>query len=404
MSNELGCKTEKQVTYCLLFIAQCFYLDVNMKKIFFYSLLITHYTLLIANYSFAGDYHKSGIPAETTLACAQCHVMHGTQGGNSFSLIYTGGTTLYAKLLRADTVVNLCKYCHDGDPVGLGAPDLFSPIYNASAGDFNTGGTPDEDKRHSIGVDLTGVSPPGYAGSDWTVAQGKYGSVFSCIYCHDQHGNGNYRNFRPEPLNPSFREPGGSTPTDTYKIVTYNNGVWDDISSIAQAVIDGNADGSDPANQYSTSNMTFRSNTKQIANFCGKCHVKFYNSNGYGGDDSGYGNGKLGGSVTGDSGTGDSGNQWVRHPVGGISVGVGNGHTDPANLVSITGANRVRVINPDGADTGSDEQPFCLTCHRSHGSRNHSNLIFGGPGDGTITDGGGVGTKMRDTCQQCHNQ
>jgi hypothetical protein len=369
-----------------------------MKKLYFYSLLITHCLLLIAHYSFAGDYHKSGIPAETTLACAQCHVMHGTQGG--ISLIYSGGINTYAKLLRDASVVNLCKYCHDGDPVGLGAPDLFSPIYNASAGDFNTGGTPDEDKRHSIGVDLTGVSPPGYAESNWTIAQGKYGSVFSCIYCHDQHGNGNYRNFRPEPLDPSFREPGSGAPTEPYKIVTYNNGAWDGISSIAQAVIDGNADGSDPANQYSTSNMTFRSNTKQIAGFCGKCHTKFYNSYGYGGNDSGYGNGKLGGSLTGDSGT-DT--QWVRHPVGGIDItpnGLNdNGHTDPANFASITGTNRVRVINPDGSDTGSDEQPFCLTCHRSHGSSNHSNLIFGAP-----TSSGGAGTKMRDTCQQCHNQ
>ncbi|MCH8177772.1 MAG: hypothetical protein IIC09_06205 [Proteobacteria bacterium] len=39
-----------------------------------------------------------------------------------------------------------------------------------------------------------------------------------------------------------------------------------------------------------------------------------------------------------------------------------------------------------------------------HGSRNHSNLIFGGPDDSTKTDGGGWGTMMRDTCQQCHNQ
>ena len=366
----------------------------SRQKKTIYCLLLTAYCLLFANDSFAGDYHKSGIPAETTLACAQCHVMHGTQG--SVSLIYSGGINTYEKLLRADSVVNLCKYCHDGDPINIGAPDLFSPIYNASAGDFNTGGTPDEDKRHSIGVDLTGIKPPGYVGSDWTTAQTKYGPVFSCIYCHDQHGNSNYRNFRPEPLDPSFREPGDSTPADSYKIVTYNNGVWDGISSIAQAVIDGNGDGSNPANQYSTSNMTFRSSTKQIAGFCGKCHVKFYNSNGYGGDDIGYGSGKLGGSVTGDSGT-DT--QWVRHPVGKISVGVGNGHTVPANFASITGVNRVRAINPDGLDSGGDEQPFCLTCHRSHGSPNHSNLIFGAP-----TASGGAGTMMRDTCQQCHNQ
>src|SRR3990167_9750002 len=84
------------------------------------SLLIAHcsllfvlvsYCLLLANDSFAGDYHKSGIPAETTLACAQCHIMHGTQG--SVSLIYKIGINTYEKLLRADSVVNLCKYCHE---------------------------------------------------------------------------------------------------------------------------------------------------------------------------------------------------------------------------------------------------------------------------------------------------
>jgi|SRR3972149_1250702 len=372
-------RQKSEVRQSSLLIAHCSLLFV----------LVSCCLLLTADSSFAGDYHKSGIPAQTTLACAQCHVIHGTQG--SISLIYTGSTNTYAKLLRADSVVNLCKYCHDGDPFSLGAPDLFSPIYNAAAGDFNTGGTPDEDKRHSIGINLTGVSPPGYVGNDWTIAQTKYGSVFSCIYCHDQHGNSNYRNFRPEPLNPSVREPSLGAE------VTYNNGTWDNVSSIAQAVKDGNGDGSNPANQYSTSNMTFRSGTKQIAGFCGKCHVKFYNSLGYGGDDSSYGNGKLGGSASGDNGTGT---QWVRHPVGNISVGVGNGHTDPASFASnFTGTNRIRVINPDGLDSGNDEQPFCLTCHRSHGSSNHSNLIFGAP-----TTSGGAGTMMRDTCQQCHNQ
>jgi hypothetical protein len=352
-----------------------------------YCLLLIVYCLLLTNDSFAGDYHKSGIPAATTLACAQCHVMHGTQG--SVSLVYSGSGN-YAKLLRAESVVNLCKYCHDADPFVLGAPDLFSPIYNAAGGDYNTGGTSDRDKMHDIGYNLTGISPPGYVGSEWTVAQGRYGAVFSCIYCHDQHGNNNYRNLRPDPLNPSARSLASGVE------VTYNNGSWDNSSSITQAVIDGSGNGSNPSNQFSTSNMTFRSSAKQIAGFCGKCHVKFYNSNGYGGDDLGYGTGKLGGSSTGDSGTGT---QWFRHPVNNISVGITNGHTDPANFGAITSSNRVRVINPDGLDSGGDEQPFCLTCHRVHGSSHYSNLIYGAP-----TALGGSGTMMRDTCQQCHNQ
>ncbi len=395
---------------------------------FFLFVLISS-VLLWTTDLFAGDYHNqnsrrpSTSQSGVTLACAQCHTMHGIQGGNSFSLIYSGTAFIYPKLIRESTVVKLCKFCHGSDPYGIGAPILFSPSYNASSGDFNAGtGSFDEscnsetttlsdgDRRHDIGCDLSSTPPPGFVQtgtldssdaktlSDWNDSTdgviAKYGDgdgIFSCEFCHDQHGNTNYRNVRPTPYDPGDRDP--DTASEAAK-VTYVNGSYDNSSSILQVTIDGDADGSDPSGQFATSNITFRSSTNQIAGFCGKCHINFY------GDP---GDANLGGSTSGDTNTGSS--QWRRHPVGGISVGTGetNGHTDPQTDFDTNTTTAPRVINPSLSVAG-DEQPFCFTCHRVHGSRNHTNLIFGGPGTSSVTDGGGWGTMMRDTCQQCHNQ
>lgn len=401
-----------------------------------YSLFILFYSvffiLMLSTASYAGDYHNQNSRRATqrgvTLACAQCHMMHGTQGGGDlvYSLVFTGGPIyIYPKLLRADTVVNLCKYCHGEDPYGIGAPILFSPTYNASGGDFGVGETFDGmcnstspmtitqgDKRHDIGCNVSSTPPPGFAATGFDDSDNikdlsfwqnnvitRYGNgdgVFSCEYCHDQHGNTNYRNVRPTPYDPNDRGPEGTGVDGTYKAaVTYSNGSWDNLSSIVQSEIGGDADGSDASGQFSTSNITFRSSADQIAGFCGKCHINFYGAPG---------DINLGGSASGD--TASLGDEWRRHPVGGISVGIGNGHTDPQpdwdTNFPVPNNTAPRVINP--AATAGDEQPFCLTCHRVHGSRNHTNLIFGGPGTLTRTDGGGWGTMMRDTCQQCHNQ
>lgn len=384
-----------------------------------------------ATNSFAGDYHnqnsRRATPRAVTLACAQCHMMHGTQGGNSYSLIYTGGAPfIYPKLLRADSVVNLCKYCHEGDPYNIGAPVIFGPVYNASGGDFSVGsgnfdgacnGSPllltDGDKRHDIGCNVFSIPPPGFVATGFfdsdnvrnlgfwqnnvITRHGDGDGVFSCEYCHDQHGNTNYRNLRPTPYDPGDRVPGGLDQYSTPKaVVTYINNVYDGSASILQKVIDGDADGSDPANQYKTSNIEWRKhddnsgNVIQIAGFCGKCHINFF---GVGGDNN------LGGSSSGDRPYPNS-TPWRRHTVGGVAVGIGNGHTDPQDLSDF------RVIDPDGLPNTGDEQPFCFTCHRVHGSTRHTNLIFG-----ASTSVGGAGTSgkdstgmMRDTCQQCHNQ
>lgn len=434
-----------------------------------YSLfIITVFLIIQPNNSFAGDYHnqKSRRPSASqsggvTLACAQCHTMHGSQGGGTdFNLIYStsASTNIFKKLIRADSVVNLCRFCHQSDIERVGAPIIFDPenfntvgsTYAASAGAFSPGkvfpatvgasdcnASPapptsatitDGDRRHDLGCDVSDTPPPGfipYAGqpiaynstniqslSFWKSSvitrHGDGDGILSCEYCHDQHGNTNYRNVRPTPYDPNDRVPpgvGGGSANDfdgkPKAEVTYVNGAaHDGISSVQQIVINGDEAGDDPANQFKTSNMKWMKHdiggrVIQIAGFCGKCHINFY---GVPGDK----NLSDNAGTVGDNPT--TRNPWRRHPVGGITVGtsMSNGHTDPQYLgasPTVTEANMIRVINSDAARNTSNAMPFCFSCHRVHGSTRHSNLIFGPP-----TSVGGTGTKMRDTCQQCHNQ
>ncbi|MEK7828692.1 MAG: hypothetical protein AAB256_02815, partial [Deltaproteobacteria bacterium] len=108
---------------------------------------------------FAGEYHNSmdrrpGVSPEETLACAQCHTMHGSQGAGATagSLIYnTSAPGIYPKLLRAANVLELCLFCHGAispgviDSAGRIPPQIVSNItYIPSAGDFADGGSVNE--------------------------------------------------------------------------------------------------------------------------------------------------------------------------------------------------------------------------------------------------------------------
>jgi len=419
-------------------IAPFFLVNINSKITISFAIF---FFLMGAIPCFSGDYHNqiTRRPTNTqsrgvTLACAQCHMMHGTQGA-LFSLEYFGNPVQHLKLIRNPTVVELCKHCHEGDSANLGAPIIFDPTtaplgaYVASGGAFiQPGGSfdascpvaeqnapdpfatvTDGDKRHDIGCNVFNIPPPGFVPypstapvdslniKDLTFWQttvlpehGNGDNILSCEFCHDQHGNTNYRNVRPTPYDGSDRIPDGTNGADgTPKAtVTFDNLVYGGLASILQTttgpIID--ADGTSPASQYQTSNMEWRSSTDQIAGFCGKCHINFF---GAGGD------ANLGGSGTGDT-IAVGGDEWKRHPVGGMTLtnAIANGHADPQDLTGF------RVIEPDGViNNDGDEEPFCFTCHRVHGSTNSSNLIYG-----AATTIGGVGTMIRDTCNQCHNQ
>lgn len=392
---------------------------------------------------YSGEYHN---PKERTtlgnetLACGQCHTMHGTEAlSQTMTLRGTPGT--YPKLLRADTVLNLCLYCHDGTYTGLVGGTKKPPVvvyntaYVPSAGDFQNANIINEGNRHSINTDvsLTANYPPGNNGTTWsgsgpTYVTGKFGGQFTCIFCHDQHGNKNYRNLRYDAGNPA-----NDNATSGVK-VTYNMDAAASCSDGGATPCDINNSTSGPLspanlNKYQRGNVTFKrasndTTNQGIAAWCGRCHIQFYGiSQPYGNETSGP---YLGGDTGAGLGLGDftASNPWRRHPIQDINIGAANLHTDTSSSAYIT-SGTIRTVDPDG--TLANKQPFCLSCHYAHGGGNlnncagsapncldHSNLVMiDNVGNLNICTGAlapctaAYDTStgyMRNTCQQCHNQ
>lgn len=363
-------------------------------------------SLLIPLSTYSGEYHapkeKTFLKTTETLACGQCHTMHGTQGGQS--MIYGGAATVYPYLLRAATIVQLCRTCHENNSLGMSnptPPDIWNMTlgYTASAGDFANGGYENEQNRHSVGS--SNVTPPG---SNPTITI----PYFSCINCHDQHGNTNYRNLK--------KRPGNASSDITVSYTLDGAGTCSDGSASPCEVNDVTTTGlGTTANlyKYNRGNVTFRKATATnglngIAPWCGGCHTYFHGAGGAS---------NIGGAVGGDTGS----NPWLRHPVRDVNIDQANSdlHADRSNWASLSSTVRTRAVNPDGLDPTSsvaDELPFCLSCHYAHGGGNpnfttdptldHSNLVFiDGSGkiniDSTFTASTG---RIRNLCEQCHNQ
>jgi hypothetical protein len=375
--------------------------------------------------SHAGMYHAS--EAETSpyigasrLICGQCHTMHGSQAGQS--MIYGGAAQVYAKLLRAASAYDLCLACHGESPDvtsegGLTPPKVVNNLqgsYVPSAGDFKNNGSASNPNRHDIGVDVSGTEPPGYNGSTWngvgsTFVTGRFGTTFNCIYCHDQHGNKNYRNLRYDPGNPA-NDTEGSGVTVSFGVETSDcsdNTVRPcDVKNLS-------------TNKYDRDSVTFfvtsGNELNRISQWCGRCHNDFYGISG----DADMGGIDDGGTAVGLGDDNTTGSPWVRHPVGDIDVTTGdtNLHADASNWDANT--TTIRFADPDLSDlTNDNEQPFCLTCHYAHGGGNpnkgtnpnldHSMLVYTDTSGGDINlDLSGYDTatgKMLNICQQCHNQ
>ncbi len=373
--------------------------------------------------AFSGEYHASSEETTTgveTLACSQCHTMHGSQGGQT--LLYEG-STLTPKLLRASSVTNLCLYCHGSTSPGSVGWDARTPPqvennqqnYTPSAGDFKHNNFTNEGNRHSIGSDVSSLPPPGYSGT-WSDVTARYGTEFNCEFCHDQHGNTNYRNLR---FNPGV--PGDDNASSPNRVmVTYAYGAVSDPDDNTKDVNYWGA-GADTssANKFTRSRVRFRrapldsdSPARGIAAWCGKCHVDFYGPSGA----SNMGGVASGGVVGAGDNNSSTNSPWVRHPVADINMGIAstNKHVDATNWTSVS--SKARHINPDGISGNSDDEPFCFTCHYAHGGGNpnsggtpeldHTNLAFvDGTGKVNIEAGYNSATGMiRNLCQQCHNQ
>jgi len=369
-------------------------------------LLIALVICAFPNLSHSGEYHavkeKTYSQTTETLVCSQCHTMHGTQGGTS--MIYGGAAATYKGLIRAATIDQLCRTCHENNSLGMSSPtppDIWNNTlgYIPSAGDFSHSGEISEGNRHSIGA--TDVVPPG---GTYNVA------YFHCEECHAQHGNKNYRNL--------LLRPGGVGSDLKVTYVLNGNGSKTCSDGVTVEPCDVNIDTiSNPLAQsnltkFQRDNVSFKraaTNSTGIAPWCGGCHTAFHGAGGAS---------NVGGSSSGDT-LGGASDYWVRHPVRDVDINEANSnlHVDRGNWASLGASIRVRAVDPDNTAPTSgdaDEQPFCLTCHYAHGGGNpstdptldHSNLMFlDSAGRININPSFDANTsRIRNLCQQCHNQ
>lgn len=264
------------------------------------------------------------------LVCSDCHTMHNSSGGQPMR--YDNDPQPSAMLLRHASTLSLCVYCHDGAVAG--SPDVVAPVTyvpNPNAGFFPTQYSQQSGTAHVL-APPTPLTPPG----------GSQPMTLVCTTCHDPHGSPNYRNLRTDPAG-----------TGTVS-----------ISVMAKQTVLPN--GSNPEQVYVPGNVTYKSG---ISEWCGACHGQFH------------------GRTSGQEGTGTP---WLRHPQDQtISAG---GHVD-YGAWSGTVANRVPVQSPnDDVVPSTDDQVFCLSCHKAHGSANRAAMFFSD------------GATLTSTCQQCHNK
>lgn len=266
-----------------------------------------------------------------TLVCSDCHTIHNSQNG--LPMRYDGQYEPSPRLLRHANSLSLCLYCHDGG--NPNAPDVIMPVaYTAdpSGGYFENSGSSSSEKGHNLNSSVSGT-PPGGADS----------LILTCSSCHDPHGTPNYRNLLE------------NTPG------TGNSG------NVSVAVVqDVMPDGFNPSSVYIPGNVLYKSG---MSAWCNDCHQDFHGKSGR-----------------------EEGNTepWLRHPQDEQIFGAyGADYSHWSGAIS----NRVEVESPeDDFIPSADDEVFCLSCHKAHGSDFGSSLIYA---DGV--------TKI-STCQQCHNQ
>jgi len=304
-------------------------------------------------YARAGDYHGG-----VTLACSDCHVMHysaehGYTGGAPPAL---GAAGPYQKLLKNNNT-ELCLSCHDGLAGGGDvAPDVMREAgtgqpEHRSAGAFQELAGAQTPNGHSLGVPTL---PPG----------GSAMMTLDCLSCHDAHGNSYYRNLVPNPGGAS-----GLGVTAFTQTVTTPTGA-----------------------HYSGDNVRYTSSDGGISAWCGGCHGEFHGAGGT----------ASGGATIGD--TNQAGvSPWLRHPTRDVTMAqaVANQHVDASHWFSPL-ASRLPVVSATGVIPGagpsSDNQAFCGTCHKAHGSSHRYGLIW----DDDATAEPEDGAAQLESCQQCH--
>lgn len=288
----------------------------------------------------AGDYHTG-----ETLNCSDCHISHASLSHDDSGKPSSWNVLPSPHLTKGANVVELCLQCHDNQP---GIPDVVgtdasnpSEQYDGterSAGQFADGNA-DNWKGHNLPGQ--GANSPG-----------------DCTACHDPHGNSNYRNLRA--LDGSTDGP-----------VAY-------VKPMAAGL-----------DRYRRSNIGYVKGF--VDKLCVHCH-------------------DFGTSVNPAS---SGGGLYHRHPSSDaskvITIGSAGQSTDPQHWVTGVGSGfevsgqpfaRVPFAVSGATDYSrattvtADDEVFCLSCHKAHGS---------GHAFGLLWPYGTSGLAGSSGCNQCHN-
>jgi hypothetical protein len=371
-----------------------------MKR--FHTALIVVALGSLATVAMAGDYHVG-----TTLVCSDCHVMHGskqhTSGSADTTYTFPYAEGPYHKLLRGETVNNVCLGCHDGqtaipDVLCDNSASALTPhgrragALNAATNAYgvnNTGSYTADDGHSLFSEDL----PPGNVGGVGAVGSNAAligAEGLECTSCHGAHGNKYYRNmngYKSTATPPTYIPAQWQGKEVTYQI----GGTPMDTAWVYEAL---------PHN-YDDTNINYQEpdpNRSAYGEWCGTCHGSFHGK-------------------PGDTYIGPSGNE-VRHPTAGVDMD----SSTVKKWANSTAANRLKVMSKNGnwgvtsaaAFAGEQFTPSCFTCHKSHGNQNPFGLVFvytnasngpaaNGNAAAAITEEGNGG-KLRDMCRNCHGQ
>lgn len=327
------------------------------------SLLAAAAAVIAAGTLTAGEYHVGD-----QNVCSDCHVSHASIQG----VPMTPSPNL---LKNAGGEIPLCLSCHDG--TDLRAPDIvatgtsgvpssavannYASKYGSSAGffqmDFLSSPNP-------AAHDLTpGVPVPAPLSNSYTSTHS-----LLCSDCHDPHGTPNYRNLVSDP-NPNH--------AGTFSIT---------LGTHVRELVPVDAVNPNPDIAYNTSNVALFANNN-ISNWCADCHDQLAENT-----------------------MGSSPAHFRGHPSN-TDIGAGGAHTDVSNWLSgLSAANtgfgidigdltagipRLRYGSSTGSNTvaGATDRVSCLSCHKAHGSKYRSGLVW------PYKEGGADGIAA---CQQCH--
>ena len=343
------------------------------------------------------DFHGSH------LECAECHTMHYSQqhdySGNVPSDYKTGDLRTdglpansdsggpFEKLLIKGNVTDLCLVCHDGM---VGIPDVYEADINEL-----------DERAAGFFTDLGDLSPNGHnLGHNGEISLGMY----ACIDCHtdwDFSGAGAMPTMKVGCIN--CHDPHGRDRNSSeYRYRNLQWATYPGYEPIITAYMNMAASG---LKVYERANITYVAPTptdpetpewREVTNICIDCHH----------------------TLTGDGYTRDvvgSNDTCERHPVTESERGVwepidrdkvnhpadpDSWATDPTNWTSagtgfdiprlpflVTG---VTAYEPAGDIVAENNEVFCLSCHKAHGSANPFSLRW------SATSNSG--------CQQCHNR